>query len=54
MEKIRIQKDLDVLEEGPEITGLRLKEDKCKVRHLGKNNQDPKPGRGSDWLSIGV
>uniref|UniRef100_K7F0X6 Reverse transcriptase domain-containing protein n=1 Tax=Pelodiscus sinensis TaxID=13735 RepID=K7F0X6_PELSI len=49
-DRVIIQNDLDKLEKCSEVNRMKFNKDKCKVLHLGRNNQFHKYRMGSDCL----
>ncbi|CAM5129309.1 unnamed protein product [Eretmochelys imbricata] len=49
-ERIKIQNDLDKLEKWTEVNRMKFNKDKCKVLHLGRNNQLHTYKMGNDCL----
>uniref|UniRef100_A0A674JM42 Reverse transcriptase domain-containing protein n=1 Tax=Terrapene triunguis TaxID=2587831 RepID=A0A674JM42_9SAUR len=49
-DRIKIQNDLDKLEKWSEVNGMKFNKDKCKVLHLGRNNQLHTYKMGNDCL----
>uniref|UniRef100_K7EW77 Reverse transcriptase domain-containing protein n=1 Tax=Pelodiscus sinensis TaxID=13735 RepID=K7EW77_PELSI len=49
-DRVIIQNDLDKLEKWSEVSRMKFNKDKCKVLHLGRNNQFHTYRMGSDCL----
>uniref|UniRef100_K7EWB1 Reverse transcriptase domain-containing protein n=1 Tax=Pelodiscus sinensis TaxID=13735 RepID=K7EWB1_PELSI len=49
-DRVKIQNDLDKLEKWSEVSRMKFNKDKCKVLHLGRNNQFHTYRMGSDCL----
>ncbi|CAM5112215.1 unnamed protein product [Natator depressus] len=49
-DRIKIQNDLDKLEKWSEVNRMKFSKDKCKILHLGRNNQLHTYKMGNDYL----